>query len=495
MTQRMPVNVAIQPWTAIRLRRLEATLRGRGNEAAAVTAGDLATRVEQSGNAVRIVFCGLFSAGKSSLLNHLTGVHHFATGAVPTTSGRDELPLPDTADGVRLVDTPGIDSTEDAHRQVTEAALRGADIVVLVVDYQHVESEGNLALARSLSAQGKRLWLVVHQIDKHLEWELPFTDFRRSVERAFEDWDVRCERVYYTSTDEVAQNELTLLRTALSALAADLESVITASIHRQLYELAATCADGALAEQRMEVEARLVALLGAVPFDRAEAEQWWQARDQQWTQQNEQLAAAAAQRAAQVVQLRTDCQRLIELAQISPYETTERGRQYVESLLPSFKVGWLASARKTAEARRDRLQSFQTDLAERTRTFLVWPLQNLLREFAQRCTWADPTWQTRVADVDVDVTDDLCVAAVKHGALDSQTYPYQYVKDVVATIKRTLGGRLTQELDGWFKFAPSTSNDGPDGVLQEMHALTAWMDWHATHADCVTALLNGDDIQ
>ena len=41
--------------------------------------------------------------------------------------------------------------------------------------------------------------------------------------------------------------------------------------------------------------------------------------------------------------------RFVELSQIAPYETTERGRLYVESLRQEFKVGWFRSKQKTDE--------------------------------------------------------------------------------------------------------------------------------------------------
>ena len=39
------------------------------------------------------------------------------------------------------MDTPGVDSTDDAHRISTESALHLADIVFYVMDYNHVQSE------------------------------------------------------------------------------------------------------------------------------------------------------------------------------------------------------------------------------------------------------------------------------------------------------------------------------------------------------------------
>ena len=78
----------------------------------------------------RIVACGLFNAGKSSLLNALSGrvgKERFAVGVVPTTSACDHL-----TDGIlQWVDTPGFDvsTTDDAEAY---KAICKADILLFL---------------------------------------------------------------------------------------------------------------------------------------------------------------------------------------------------------------------------------------------------------------------------------------------------------------------------------------------------------------------------
>ena len=134
-----------------------------------------------------IAFSGHFSAGKSSLINTLCGAQILASGPIPTSAnlvmiehaqqemaeasvqyknGDNEviptqvgfqldthvgdngfiaridelskngsevdrihihLPVPLLADQLILMDTPGVDSTDDAHRMSTESALHLAD--------------------------------------------------------------------------------------------------------------------------------------------------------------------------------------------------------------------------------------------------------------------------------------------------------------------------------------------------------------------------------
>ena len=74
----------------------------------------------------RIVACGLFNAGKSSLLNALSGrsgMEHFAVGVVPTTSACDYL----TVGNLQWVDTPGFDVSPtdcaEAYKAISKADI------------------------------------------------------------------------------------------------------------------------------------------------------------------------------------------------------------------------------------------------------------------------------------------------------------------------------------------------------------------------------------
>ena len=72
------------------------------------------------------------------------------------------------------MDTPGIDSTDDAHRVSTESALHLADVVFYIMDYNHVQSEVNFLFTRELIEANKPMYLIINMIDKHDEKELSF---------------------------------------------------------------------------------------------------------------------------------------------------------------------------------------------------------------------------------------------------------------------------------------------------------------------------------
>lgn len=113
------------------------------------------------------------------------------------------------------MDTPGIDSTDDAHRIATESALHLADMVFYVMDYNHVQSELNFLFTKDLTAAGKQVYLIINQIDKHREEELSFQHFTESVRDSFASWGVQPERIFYTS---LKKPELPLPHNDFSAL-------------------------------------------------------------------------------------------------------------------------------------------------------------------------------------------------------------------------------------------------------------------------------------
>ena len=97
------------------------------------------------------------------------------------------------------MDTPGVDSTDDAHRISTESALHLADIVFYVMDYNHVQSELNFMYTKNLLTHGVNLYLIINQIDKHNDDELSFQEFKTSVYESFASWDVNPAGIFFTT--------------------------------------------------------------------------------------------------------------------------------------------------------------------------------------------------------------------------------------------------------------------------------------------------------
>ncbi len=130
-----------------------------------------------------IVMVGAFNTGKSSIINALIGKPVLEVGATPTTTkiailrygpqsqrlqaGEVETIFSPVAllEQVSLVDTPGLDSVFRAHDEVTRRFLHRADLVLLVMLATQAMSASNVEYLQSLRAYGKRVIVVINQID------------------------------------------------------------------------------------------------------------------------------------------------------------------------------------------------------------------------------------------------------------------------------------------------------------------------------------------
>jgi predicted GTPase len=130
-----------------------------------------------------MVMVGPFSSGKSTIINALLGEEVMEVGPIPTTdhivilrrgpdiqrtrSGDIETvfhPSP-LLENLSLVDTPGLESVFRTHEQVTRRFLHRADVVLLVMIATQVLTASNLEDLQQLKVYGKRVIVLVNQID------------------------------------------------------------------------------------------------------------------------------------------------------------------------------------------------------------------------------------------------------------------------------------------------------------------------------------------
>jgi len=117
-----------------------------------------------------VAIVGAPNAGKSTLLNRLTGAKlSIVTPKAQTTRFRVLGILMRGPSQILLVDTPGIfRPRRKLDRAMVKAAWTGAedaDLTLLLVDAKAGATEGVLGIARQIAERGRRAWMVLNKTD------------------------------------------------------------------------------------------------------------------------------------------------------------------------------------------------------------------------------------------------------------------------------------------------------------------------------------------
>jgi small GTP-binding protein len=423
-----------------------------------------------------VAFCGHFSAGKSSMINELLGEECLPTSPIPTSANvvkikkgtdyikvfyKDELPLKyegpydfdiirqlckdgdavsfiemsrkdvNIPNGISVLDTPGIDSTDNAHRMATESILHLADIIFYVMDYNHVLSEVNFHFVKELTKHHRSIYLVVNQIDKFREEELDFSDFKKTVSTAFEEWGIPSEKIFYTSLRNKNHpfNELNDLKHCITNMLKNNHRIFIENVRNMAKDLISRHAlfiDEKKSEQKEKLQIQLETLSSE------EKEQL-----PVLIKELEQQAGAVKTEVSRIDQtFREELETILNNAYIMPYETREFARLYLEACQPEFKVGFLFSKSKTEKERSERLQKFYHDFSEKITSQLLWHVKELLIKTINELNIANHQLQGKVHSFQVTIESDLLDKTRKQGARVTGDYVLNYTGDLVNEVKR-----------------------------------------------------------
>lgn len=425
-----------------------------------------------TGGELTLAFCGHFSAGKSSMINALCGKKVLPSGPVPTSAnvvtirsgepralihrtvadhgepikvtidelaeyckeGReysaievwDDVPLLG-ADGV-LMDTPGVDSTDDGHRLATHSALHMADIVFYVMDYNHVQSESNLMFAKSLSDWGKPLYLIVNQIDKHRDDELTLSSYLNDVKKAFAQWKITYKGLLCTSlkVQDHPYNQWETLKSLIGELISRKEPLLRHSVSCSVRHAADQHVE-AYTRSHQEEKERLLEEMGG-----EEAAAALQARLQDLEEQKRTVAGLPESVRAE---LRKEADKLLANANLTPADVRDLSLSFLESRKSGFKVGFLFSGGKTEEERRRRLEAFHHRLEEQTSSQVDWHLRSLFRNSVEQHAEWNAEWE-RLMDAELPgVREDMITRTVNPEATVSGEYVLNYNRELAEEIK------------------------------------------------------------
>ena len=363
-------------------------------------------------NKYSLAFCGHFSAGKSTVINYLLGKPVLPSSPIPTSanivrieSGNGEariiladgriavFPPPinfsvmkDYAkngadvqsihlhmegfpfgDRVALLDTPGIDSTDDAHERSTASSFHMADSVFYVTDYNHIQSEVNFHFTKDLTKMGKKLFIIINQIDKHDDQELPFSSIKESVRRAFHEWGVKPEEIYYTTMREENHpyNQAQKVREKIGELANLPLQMDIPSLVRRLVDEHIEWRN----EKDQELYVNLTEQLLAFDPELMDSIEQSSRLNKKIRSYIEEAKRRFEEKTAGI----------LKNANLTPYETRELLREYIEANVTSFKIGFFGK-QKTSLERERRRQVLLDEMKKQTDSTVIWHLQELFHE-------------------------------------------------------------------------------------------------------------------
>ncbi|MCM3672131.1 dynamin family protein [Mesobacillus maritimus] len=462
-----------------------------------------------------IAFCGHFSAGKSSMINSLVGKDILPSSPIPTSAnlvkvksgeeyarvffkeGKPRLyPAPydyekvknyckdgDQIDSLEIshkgtgifndvviMDTPGIDSADDAHRIATESALHLADLVLYVMDYNHVQSELNFLFTKELLEAGKELYLVVNMIDKHREEELEFEDFKKSVSDSFAAWGVQPKGIFYTSLKkpEIKHNQFSQLLQVLQDRIHDRERVLPESVFHSLVKVAEDHVND-LKQQAEGVIADLEEQLHGIP------ESEWE----QLLNQHEQVKNRIQELESYEVKLETDftteLDSILNSAYLMPFKTRELAESYLKSMQPDFKVGLFFAKQKTEDERARRLELFYQDLQQQVQAQLDWHIKEFLLKSLKQLGLGDHSLQSMAQSFQVNFSTRDLQQTIKVGAVVSGDYVLNYTNDVAEMLKRKARSQLSGFKETYILRGNELSRADMDKTLQKEEQLRGYV--------------------
>ncbi|MCR6110798.1 dynamin family protein [Bacillus sp. A301a_S52] len=491
-----------------------------------------------------IAFCGHFSAGKSTLLNRLTASDVLPSSPIPTSAnvvqisngfpkmtlrdtsnsivqsyshtipwdevkkwGKDgqaissislQLPLEFLGESGVIVDTPGVDSTDDSHQSLTLNQLMTTDVVVYVMDYNHVKSETNLQFLKQLSKEGKPLFLVVNQIDKHDDSEISLESYQKTAESTFKKWNIHYLQLFFTSMVDSTHpaNEFNLIETHVKSLLYNSPSFTERSNKRLLKaflkEVKGRGYDEKLAAKKEVEDAIVEAGFSPEPIqENGTVEKHLQ--DIRHYDKNV------------FEQFQSNTKRLFNNVNLFPYTTTELMRSWLESKKKGFKKGVIFARKKTYEEQRKRVNKLILELQDNIKTQLIFHLKSYFNTFNTNDLTNKEAFNDKLHHISFTVTNEWLDTHVKTGRVNGD-YVYQLTKEVshhiVKNVKQQAEALVTDYIEGMAEAKKREeelmSKQGDDAnihhLLIQLSEIENEWEEHIRMVDSILAQLPGDPM-
>ncbi|MFC7320618.1 dynamin family protein [Halobacillus campisalis] len=433
---------------------------------------------------VMIGFAGHFSAGKSTMINHLSEFEILPSSPIPTSANIVKLfsgdpsttvhytkadpekfigdigletikklckdgeaieaieisrPLPGIPSHVKLLDTPGVDSTNDADRLITESSLHLMDFMYYVMDYNHVQSEVNLNFLLEMQKRQTPFSIIINQVDKHNEDELTFDDFKQSVHESLSLWGIEPESIYYTSLKDIEHQY-----SNLDILKEDFQHKFS---KQPIKEQALLHAEAIIHESQQYIAGRysteledLENRLEEVDLTIQKEEERLQGSDYTVVTEEDRVSAAKKQ-------FQDRIKKFITNAYLMPSNVRERARTYLESQQSGFKAGLLFAKKKTEEEKKVRHDKFIEELQETIEKNLLWPLRERLTSFLDAQEITDSSLLKQAQKLNIHYPAARVEELIEPGAEVTGEYVLRYTDQLSKDIQK----HFTSEMNEWWE--------------------------------------------
>ncbi|WP_299093204.1 dynamin family protein [uncultured Metabacillus sp.] len=459
-----------------------------------------------SNDKLYVAFAGHFSAGKSSMINKLLNEQILPTSPIPTSANLvllekgdhqvtlyskakesieldgdysieqikeyckqgDEIervsikkPYQNLHENVVIMDTPGIDSTDAAHKLSTESMLHIADVIFYVTDYNHVQSEENLSFVKEMKEKEKMIFLIVNQIDKHVEKEVSFSVFKHQIETSFSDIGLHHQDIFFTTimNDDHQHNQLHEIKEIIRAIVDQKEEYMEKNV-----EAAVAC----LLKEHLE---KYKDLLELTDVDQSQVMAELAECQAKKAQINQKLENEENKIKELTAEINDRVSTLLKSANIIPYETREKAASYIEAADPAFKVGFLFSKAKTEQERDKRKKELVDELRKNVETQITWHFTPLFKEYLKKIDIHDESLLQEVQSFSIEVTEQNLADALKPGASLNNQYILTYSSDVSELIKKHSKHKAMKIMDKMIDHLKIDHHEECEKLSQEINKL------------------------
>ncbi|MFC6040210.1 dynamin family protein [Paenisporosarcina macmurdoensis] len=431
-----------------------------------------------------IGFAGHFSAGKSSMINALTGEQLLPSSPIPTSANivkihkatsdfaivymQDQQPVKFTGDydfetvkefckdgdavsqieighessvlpeGITVMDTPGVDSTDDAHRMSTESSLHLADIVFYMMDYNHVQSELNFSFTKQLMKYNDNVYLIVNQIDKHRENELTFAQFEETVHSSFKAWGVVPKEIFFTSLKEKnhSSNDFDEVQQIVMYSMTNWQEQLVLSSSNTLQKLHDEHLEY-LQDEKEECQQTFASVLSE--------EEWATKEEVRKTAELYQKQFTLLTSKAWIDTFELNRKKLLDNANMMPYELRDKLKSYVEAKQDNFKVGLFFSGKKTEEERMARGQQVEKEYDVVIQSQIAGHMRSLMKQSIKDVGLLSDEQSLTIDTIEFHPPLQLIDDQLQKGSLVTADSVLNFANRVADATKKW----FIQQTDGW----------------------------------------------